>query len=128
MIRSKVLIAAFLLVPHAAFAEDASGIKIELQASMQRHIDRGLIDGQMLSVNFEDGSIKGYFPTKVHSDVLKGDGYFVMCSEVVDAEGQSIDVDYYLARGERGFKVFKTAINNRAPLIALINAGEVKRF
>lgn len=111
-----------------ATAEDTSNLKIKLQASMQRHIERTLIDGALFLVDFESGGIARYYPAKAHTAILMGDGYYVLCADVRSEDGKSLPVDYYLAETPRGFKVFRTEISNRGPLMAMMKAGDIRKF
>lgn len=122
------LCGALALGAPPAFAEDSSSVKIKLQASMQRHIDRNLIDGAMMILDFEAGTLRKFYPTKAHTAVLEGNGYYVLCADVTSEDGTSVPVDYYLIETPRGFKVFRTEISNRRPLMALMKAGDVQRF
>ncbi|MEM7188143.1 MAG: hypothetical protein AAF439_00905 [Pseudomonadota bacterium] len=124
-----ILLGAMLMgVPQAMADDDRAKLRIELQASMQRHIDRSTIQGAFMSINLESGDMIKYFPTKAHTAVLEGDGYYVLCADMRDEAGESVPVDYYLTKARRGFKVFRTEIANRGPLKALMKAGEVKKF
>ena len=67
-------------------------------------------------------------PSKAHTHILRGDNYYVMCAEVKTEDGKDVPVDYYLAKSRRGFKVFRTEIRNRKPLMKLVKAGEIKKF
>ncbi|MEM7670383.1 MAG: hypothetical protein AAF317_14795 [Pseudomonadota bacterium] len=122
------LCSVLTLGPAPAIAEDSSNLKIKLQASMQRHIDRNLVEGAMLMVDFTSGGLTKYYPTKAHPTVLAGDGYFVLCADVWSADGASVPVDYYLVETQRGFKVIRTEVSNRGPLMAMMKAGDVRRF
>ena len=119
-----------LIVVLAGFAPVSASedTRIHLQASMQRHIERSLIDGAMLLIDVETGDLQTVFPTKAHSVILAGDGYYVMCADVRDEAGAKIPVDYYLAPTTRGFRVFRTEDDNRKPLQRLMKAGAVKKY
>lgn len=111
-----------------ASADERSELRIALQASMQRHIDRNVIDDAYLTLDLEDGSLERYIPMKAHTAILIGDGYYVLCAEMRDETGKSIPVDYYLAKAGRGFRVFRTEIANRSPLRSLMKSGKVRKF
>lgn len=103
-------------------------LRIELQASMQRHIDRSTVEGAFMSIDLDSGDLNKYFPTKAHTAVLEGDGYYVLCADMRDEGGKSVPVDYYMVKARRGYKVFKTEIANRKPLKKLMKSGEVRKF
>lgn len=125
---SLAVAAALLLAPQLARADANAQTKIALQASMQRHIERNLVDGAFVIVDYASGQLRNVFPTKAHSMILIGDGFYVMCADVRDETGEMVPVDYYLIETSRGYRVIRTEISNRAPLQAMMQAGTVRRF
>lgn len=109
-------------------ADERAKLRIELQASMQRFIDRSLIEDAFTTIRFEDGSLVRYFPAKAHTSILEGDGYYVLCSDMRNEAGQAVPVDYYMVKAGRGFRVIRTEIANRAPLRSLREAGKLKKL
>ena len=112
----------------AAAAEDETAMAADLQIAMQRHIDRAVIDGALLHLDPATGTLTPFYPTKAHPVILAGEGYFVLCGELADAAGRVVEVDYYLAPAGGGFRVFRTEIDNRAPLRQMMAAGLVERL
>ena len=113
---------------NCAMADERAELRLALQASMQRHIDRNMIDDAFVSIDFESGSLVEFVPTKAHTHILEGEGFFVLCSDMRNSEGKSVPVDYYMARAGRGYRVFRTEIGNRAPLKAMMKAGKVSKL
>lgn len=126
--RCLALAAALLFAPALSLADDNAETKIALQASMQRHIERNLVDGAFMIVDYANGQLRKVFPAKAHSMILVGDGFYVMCADVRDEDGKTVPVDYYLIETQRGFRVVRTEIANRAPLQAMMQDGKVRRF
>ncbi len=123
------LIGAAICFSTPAFAaEDKVSIRTELQVAMQRHVDRSLVGGILLHVDLECGDLKEYFPTAAHPMIMQGDGYFIVCADLIDAEGTQFDVDYYMAETERGYRVVRREIDNRSELKDLVSAGLVREY
>ncbi|MEO1679429.1 MAG: hypothetical protein AAFU80_14860 [Pseudomonadota bacterium] len=126
------LIAAMLvlgtLAPSAGFADEKASISAELQAAMQRHIARSSIEGAILDLDTETGEMRRLYPTKAHPMIMVGEGYFVLCADLLTEDGQSFEVDYFVAQTDRGFQIFRTEIDNRAVLHGLRAAGQVRAF
>ncbi len=53
---------------------------------------------------------------------------FVMCATLLAEDGRKVPVDYYIARAGDRFGVVRTEIDNRAPLHALMDAGQARRL
>ncbi len=102
-------------------------MKAQLQASMQTHIDRRLVEGAYLSLDQGTGIVRKLYPTTAHPMILKMGKYYVLCSDFRDKAGKSVNMDFYLApRGKRYF-VFDAVVNDRASLKRLMKAGRVSR-
>ena len=123
-------LAATLLVATPSFAagEDRVAVRTELQIAMQRHVDRSLINGILHNVNLDTGELQQFYPTTVHPMIMEGDGYFVVCSDLVDGEGIEFDVDFYVVESTRGYKIVRTEIDNRSELKNLVESGQVAEY
>ena len=128
----KPVLAALVIAatPMAAFAadEDRAAIRTELQVAMQRHIGRTVVDGQMTHIDLTTGALTQLYPTQAHPMVLAGDGFYVLCSDLASADGSTLDVDYYMVESARGYRVFRTEIDNRSVLHLLMEAGDVAEY
>lgn len=111
-----------------ASSEDRISVRTELQVAMQRHVDRNLIEGVLMHVDLETGSLIELFPTAAHPMIMASNDYFVVCADLVDAEGKQYDVDFYMASSPRGYKVLRTEIDNRTELRELVSAGLVSEY
>ena len=97
--------------------------KARLQAAMQRHLDRQLVDGAILHLDLQTGEVEHLYPTQAHPMIMTLGNYFVMCSDLKDESGQSYPIDLYMAQVGNRFVVFRTVIDDRTPLKALMNNG-----
>jgi hypothetical protein len=107
----------------SAWSVEKTETSIALQAAMQRHIDRSVIDGAILDLDPATGEIRKLFPTKAHPMIVRAENFFVLCADLRDEAGQRFEVDYYLAQTPRGFRVFMTEIDNRQVLKDMMKAG-----
>jgi hypothetical protein len=110
----------------ASWALDLSD-KAGLQAAMQRHIQRNLVDGAYLHLKTKTGEVQRLQPVTPHPMIMKMGQHFVLCFDFRDAEGKAVEIDFYLARRNRSFVVFHAAIENRAMLMRFMKAGKVER-
>jgi hypothetical protein len=112
-----------------AFAGQKMGIseKIQLQASMQTHIEARLISGAYLHVQKKTGEVKKLYPVTAHPMILKMGPYFVLCSDFRDVDGKQANIDFYMARRGKGFVVFDALIDERTGLQRLMRAGKASR-
>ena len=119
-------VCAALAAPAAA--KDTTVLKAELQAAMQRHIDRSLIDGALPYLDLESGEVTDLYPTEAHPMIFTiGEGY-VLCADLRTMEGTSRPVDFYLMPSGRRYKIVRIEIDNRPPLKALMKAGVAVRL
>lgn len=126
-----VLVAVSLALPQAAQAIDTTELKTKLQASVQREVDRRLIDGALLSINYDSGESMALYPVEAHPMILTfddGTDRYVLCADLRTVDGKSYTVDYYVAKNGNRYTIFKTEIDNRAPLKSLMKAGVVKHL
>ena len=125
-----LILCAFLsaLSPTLVLADDRAQLRIELQASMQRFIDRNVIDNTFVAINLEDGVLEEFVPTKAHEWILQGDGFFVLCSDMRDRSGNSVTVDYFMTKVGRSYRVLRTEISNREPIRSLMRAGKLRKL
>ena len=101
--------------------------KAALQAAMQLHIDRNLVDGSYLHLQPENGEVRRLQPVTPHPMIMKIGQYFVLCFDFRDAKGKAVEIDFYLARRNRSFFVFHVAIEDRAMFKRLMKAGKIER-
>jgi hypothetical protein len=116
-----------ILITSGAFADQISTLsqKAALQAAMQKHIERGLVDGAYLHFDLSSGVVRELAQVKAHPVILMMGEYFVLCSDFRDKAGKAVNIDYYLARRGKSYVVFHSEVDNRDQLMALIQKGKV---
>jgi hypothetical protein len=122
LIHAGVLLALGLKVGLAQGAD----VRTPLQAAMQQHIDRTLVDGAYPKIDLATGKVIKLYPAVAHTMVLQMGAHYVLCVDFRDAAGKPVTVDFYLASGDKGFRVFQVEFGNRAPLEALVKAGTAR--
>jgi len=115
----------FALVSTSAGAKTTVD-KARLQAAMQQHIQRHVVEGAILHFDIETGETKPLYPTAAHPMVVAMGPHFVLCTDLRDKSGKVMPLDLYLAREGRSYVVFHTEIDNRAPLDRLVKNGVAK--
>jgi hypothetical protein len=120
-------VALLFTAVHAHAAKNLSDTeRIELQAAMQSHIDGNLVDGAYLDLKEESGSVAVLYPSKAHPMILRMGNFFVLCTDFRNADGQNVNVDFYVARDAEKIVVFHASIDERAKLEVLMKAGKVE--
>ena len=126
--RTTLVAAMLTATPTFATEVDRVSVRTELQVAMQRHVDRSLVNGILLHVNLDTGALQQYYPTNAHPMIMEGEGYFVVCADLVDGAGTEFDVDFYVVETARGYKVVRTEIDNRSELKTLVADGHVAEY
>lgn len=99
-----------------------------MQAAMQRHIDRTLVNGAYLHLDMNTGEVHLLYPAQAHTTVLSMGDYFVLCSDFRDAADGSVNVDFYLAREDDRFVVFHSVVDDRDVLRQWLREGKARRL
>lgn len=126
MIRITVILLG--LLGFSTINAHAGGVvdKARLQAAMQQHIERNLVNGAILHLDTVTGEVRSLYPTKAHPMVIEMGDYFILCADLRDKAGKAIPLDLYMAPRGRSFTVFHTEINNRVPLNKFMKKGLAK--
>ncbi len=125
---SVIFVAAHGLVPaHDAWANERLTIseKATLQAVMQQHIERLLIDGVYLQMDWQTGEVRELHPLAAHPTILRFDNNFVLCSDFQDNDGSIVNVDFYVAPRASSYVVFQSVVDDREQLKRLMRLGKV---
>jgi hypothetical protein len=101
--------------------------KTNLQAAMQRHLERGSVGGVYLYLDPSAGQARGLHPVTAHPMILQMGANFVLCYDFRDDAGEDVAVDFYMARKDDSFVVFHSAVADREILHDLMKAGKVTR-
>lgn len=120
-----LVLSATLVLPQGVQAATESE-RTELQAAMRQHIDRQVVNGMYLHMNLSTGTVEAFSPAKAHPMMFEFGDHYVLCTDFKDKDGKATVVDFYVAKRGKNFAVFQTEINNRAPLMKLMEAGKVK--
>jgi hypothetical protein len=123
-----ILLAVSLVSGAVADQTVGTANKAALQAAMQRHIDRSLVDGAYLHLDFDSGDVRKLHPVKAHPMILQMGEYFVLCSDFRDKTGKLVNVDFYLARHDRSYVVFHSAVDDRINLERLMKKRTITRL
>ncbi len=123
-----VLLAVLLATGAAADQTVGTADKAALQAAMQRHIDRSLVNGAYLHLDFDTGDVQKLHPVKAHPMILQMGEYFVLCSDFRDQTGKPVNIDFYLARQDRFYVVFRSAVDDRSKLERLMEKRKITRL
>lgn len=102
--------------------------KVSLQAAMQTHVDRLTVDGTVLYLDQEKGEVRRLHPVTAHPMILAFGEHFVLCFDFRDDAGNTVPIDYYMARQEASYVVFHTAVADRSLLSKLMSNGRVTRL
>jgi hypothetical protein len=128
--RHLLLICAALAFCSSALAAEKVGAadKAALQAAMRQHVDRQLVQGGFLDLNLGTGAVRSLHPVTAHPVLLRMGQYFVLCTDFRDVDGKPVNIDFYMVRRGKSYVVFRTEVNNHAPLDRLMSEGKVARL
>lgn len=126
MFARALILASALLFSGSAIANPVEAAeKAAMQSAMFQHIDRQLVEGRYYDVNLKSGDVRPLVPQKNHPMVLRMGEHYVLCTDFKTTSGDSVNVDFYASRRGKSFVIFRTEIDNRSPLEALMKAGKV---
>jgi len=120
------LMAVAAALAHAGSALEL-GEKAMLQAAMQSHIDRSSILGRMPYVDEDKGRIEVLRLRAAHPLILRMGEFYILCADFEGAGGKDVNVDFYLARKDRGYVVFDQQVDNRGLVMRLMKSGKAVR-
>ena len=120
--------AVFNSVSTANASDDYSAVEVQLAGD--RHLENLLIDGVINFIDFEMASSIKAVVVDNHPIIFAGDGYYVSCVTLVDAEGKEYPVDMYLYPSKNGLVVSHTVYGmvGRENFKKLAKAGVVKKL
>lgn len=127
-----LLSAIILAVSLANMAAPADAAKVgemaAMQAAMQQHIDRSLINGALPNFDMKTGKMRHLYPAKAHPMILSLGDYFVLCSDFRDEANAAVNVDFYLALENGRYVIFQMAVEDRKALMQQVRDGKAKRL
>ena len=121
------VVAGFLIGGSGVASANTSlglGEKTLLQAAMQRHISRSLVDGAYLHVNSRTGHVRPLYPVKAHPLIFRMGKYYVLCFDFRDDGGRSVNIDFYIARSGESYRVFHNRGRKPRPAAAAVEGGQ----
>lgn len=124
--RLMILVLGLLSITSMTTKAEGTVDKAKLQAAMQQHIQRNLVNGAILQLDINTGDVRQLYPTQAHPMVIAMGDNFVLCTDLRDKAGNAMPLDLYMAPSGRSFTVFHTEIGNRAPLKKFMNGGLAK--
>ncbi|MEM7256215.1 MAG: hypothetical protein AAF404_02380 [Pseudomonadota bacterium] len=131
-IRSKslmLLVALFFIIaPGAGIASSMQETKVQLQSDLQKHIYRSLVNGAYHTLDSTTGEVRALYPHVSHPMILKMGDYFVMCADFRDANGNDVDIDFYMIKQNKRFLVFRAEIDNHQLLDGFMKSGKAKIY
>ena len=128
---SLALAAAFLLLTaqfNTVHASQMQETKVRLQSDLQKHIYRSLVDGAFHTLDSQTGEVKALYPLVSHPLILTMGKYYVMCADFCDADGNPVDIDFYMIKKPKGFQVFRAEVNNHELLEGMMQSGKARMF
>lgn len=128
----RVLIAAFIWLfaacSTAAMAAETKAklsteTRVQLQSALRMHIDKTAVGGNYPNLDFKSGKVRMLHPAAAHPMILRMGDFYVLCVDFRDDAGASVNVDFYMARKDKGFSTFQVEVANRAALDTLVKTG-----
>ena len=115
--RAALVLVIGLLGTSSAFAEKPSAaLQVELQTAMLTYTESVLVDGGYTYIDPKTQALKTVYPSNVHPFVVVLGKDYVVCSEMVDEEGNSITVDYVVRSISGEYKVVQMLLDDRPAL------------
>ena len=101
---------ALALLGTAARAESmvSEGEFANLQAVMQTHIERNLVNGALLQLDEATGVFRELFPAAPHPKIMAIGKYYYLCADFRDAEGKDVMVNFLAAKDDDRYVIFHT--------------------
>ena len=121
-------ILAAALVFCALSANAAQTDKARLQAAMQLHLEAMSLGGTIHHLDEKAGDFIELYATQAHPMIFQVDRFFVLCSELVTAEGERRTIDVYITEHNGALKVVQTIIGDRRALKKLMSTGRTVRL
>ncbi len=120
------LIATGVMTSAAGAAETVTtNERILLQATMQQLIQRKTIAGKFFYFDTDAAKVNSIYPAKAHPKIMKMGDNFILCQDFRKSDGKPVNVDFYVARQDKGFVIFDTVVNNHEPIERLMKVGQI---
>lgn len=97
--------------------------RVHLQSALRMHIDKTAVAGNYPNLDFKSGKVRMLHPASSHPMILRMGDFYVLCVDFRDDAGASVNVDFYMAKKDKGFSTFQVEVANRSALEALVKTG-----
>ncbi len=91
-----------------------------LQAAMQSHIEKTLVDGALLQLDEKTGKVRPLYPAKAHPMIEAVGKYYYLCANFRDEQGKEVMVNFFAANDHGKYVVFHTTFEENEELERLI--------
>lgn len=108
--------------------EAAAANKALLQATAQLHLDAMSVDGAIIHLDSRTGDFIELYVSQSHPVVYQVDDNYVLCADLVMADGDRRTIDIYVADLGGRYKITETIIGDRTTLKKLMAEGRTKRL
>jgi hypothetical protein len=87
------------------------GTEAQIQKAMRDHIVASQMDGGYVIYDALGGGFKHLTFKQVHPGVVQMSGFYVSCIDFVDEGGLLYDIDFMVAKGDHGYRVYRDLIH-----------------
>lgn len=109
-----------------AGADDALTTRVNLQATMQAFIEKRSTEKGFAVVDEASGTERFLTPTAPHANIFQTGGFYVLCYDFAAADGQPVNVDFYIGTYGDGYKVVSVKVDQHQKLEALVSKGKAR--
>ena len=111
---------ALLVSPARAETPVSESEFANLQAVLQAHIEKNLVDGALLQLDEKSGAVRELYPATAHPVIMAVGKYFYLCTDFRDAEGQDVMINFYAAKDGDRYVIFHTVFGKNEELEKLV--------
>ena len=102
-------------IAQLAFAGDDPSIKgqqrLDIKTAMGAHIQDGVINGQYVIFDANNGALKKLTLEELHQGAVKKGEFYVCCADFVDAKGKLYDLDFLVAKKGNQYRVVQSLVH-----------------
>ena len=114
---------AVAMPPARAMDQLTTQDKVALQTTMAQYIEQRMIGDAFLHMDPVTGKLQKLYPVTQHPMIVTVGNVIVLCADLRNDAGKTVNADFYVTRDAGNFVIFQTEIENREPLKALIMKG-----
>ena len=90
-------------------------------------IKRQTVDGKFYYFDKKKEDIVALHPAKSHPMIMRMGDHFILCSSFRNVDGKKINIDFYVVRDGKTFKIVDTLVGQRGPVRRMMSKGIVVR-